>query len=142
LIDWQAKPLTAFEFSEIQPWKKNIVWVKKDFEWSLFDFTKSNYLLKHVRAFHLISDIPDEKIILVQQEDYFGVLSNSRGIIIPTSFSSITNLGSEDEPLYFTAKEVEEAGIVVVIYYNKEGKLLRKQVYEDEEYAHIICPED
>jgi len=54
----------------------------------------------------------------------------------------ITNLGSEDEPLYFTAKEVEEAGIVVVIYYNKDGKLLRKQVYEDEEYAHIICPED
>jgi len=63
-------------------------------------------------------------------------------MIIPTSFSSITNVGSDDDPLYFTAKEVEEAGIVVVIYYNKDGKLLRKQVYEDEEYAHIICPED
>jgi len=142
LIDWEAKPLTVFEFSEIQPWRKNVVWIKKDFEWSLFDFSKSNYLLKHVRAFHLISDKPNEKLAVVQQEDYFGILSNSRGMIIPASFSSITNLGSEDEPLYFTSKEVEEAGIVVVIYYNKEGKLLRKQVYEDEEYAHIICPED
>jgi len=142
LIDWEAKPLTVFEFSEVQPWKKNVAWVKKDFEWSLFDFTKSNYLLKHVKAFHLISDKPDEKIAIVQQENYFGILSNTRGMIIPASFSSITNLGSEDDPLYFTAKEVEEAEIVVVIYYNKEGKLLRKQVYEDEEYAHIICPED
>jgi hypothetical protein len=142
LIDWEAKPLTVFDFSEIQPWKRNVVWVKKDFEWGLFDFSKSNYLLKHVRAFHLISDKPDEKLAIVQQEDYFGILSNTRGMIIPASFSSITNLGSEDEPLYLTAKEFEEAGIVVVIYYNKDGKLLRKQVYEDEEYAHIICPED
>jgi len=142
LIDWEAKPLTAFEFSEIQPWRRNVVWVKKDFEWGLFDFTKPNYLLKHIKAFHLISDKLEEKIAMVQQENYFGILSNSRGMIIPTSFSLITNLGSEDEPLYFTAKEVEEAGIVVVIYYNKDGKLLRKQVYEDEEYAHIICPED
>jgi hypothetical protein len=30
----------------------------------------------------------------------------------------------------------------VVIYYDKDGRLLRKQVYEDEEYAHIICLED
>jgi hypothetical protein len=142
LINWEAKPLTAFEFSEIQPWNKNVVWVKKDTEWSLFDFTKSNYLLRHVKTFHLISDKPTEKLAMVQQENYFGILSNSRGMIIPVSFSSITNLGSEDDPLYFTAKEVEEAGIVVVIYYNKEGKLLRKQVYEDEEYAHVICPED
>jgi len=142
LMDWEAKPLTSFEFFEIQPWKKNVVWVIKDFEWGLFDFSKSNYLLKHVKAFHLISDKPEEKMAMVQQENYFGILSNSRGMIIPTSFSSITNVGSDDDPLYFTAKEVEEAGIVVVIYYNKDGELLRKQVYEDEEYAHIICPED
>ena len=142
LIDWEAKPLTAFEFFEIQPWKKNVIWVIKDFEWSLFDYRQSKDLLRHVKTFHLISDKPEEKLAMVQQENYFGILSNKRGMVIPTSFSLITNLGSDDDPLYFTAKEVEEAGIVVVIYYDQEGKLLRKQVYEDEEYAHIICPED
>jgi len=142
LIDWEAKPLTSFEFFEIQPWKKNIIWAIKDFEWSLFDYRQSKDLLRHVKAFHLISDKPEEKLAMVQQENYFGILSNKRGMVIPTSFSLITNLGSEDDPFYFTAKEVEEAGIVVVIYYDKEGKLLRKQVYEDEEYARIICPED
>jgi hypothetical protein len=142
LIDWETKPLTAFQFSEIQPWKKNVVWAIKDFEWSLFDFRQSKELLKHVKAFHVISDRPEEKLAIVQQENYFGLLSNTRNMIIPTSFSFITNLGSEDDPLYFTAKEVEEAGIVVVIYYDRDGKLLRKQVYEEEEYTHIVCPED
>ncbi len=142
LIDWETKPLTAFQFSEIHPWKKNVIWAIKDSEWSLFDFLQSKELLKHVKAFHVISNKPDEKIAIVQQENYFGLLSTTRGLLIPASFSSIANLGSEDDPLYFTSKEVEEAGIVVVIYYDKDGKLLRKQVYEDEEYARIVCPED
>jgi len=142
LIDWNGKPLTAFEFLEIQPWKKNVIWAIKDFEWNLIDFRQSKNVLRHVRAFRLISDKPDEKLAMVQQENYFGIVSNKRGMIIPSSFSIITNLGSDDDPLYFTAKEVEEAGIVVVIYYSKEGRVLRKQVYDDEEYARIICPED
>jgi hypothetical protein len=142
LIDWEGRPLTPFEFFEIQPWKKNVIWAIKDFEWSLYDYRQGKDLLRHVKAVHLIADKPEEKLAMVQQENYFGILSNQRGMIIPASFSSITNLGSEDDPLYFTAKEVEEAGVVVVIYYDKEGKVLRKQVYEDEEYAQIICPED
>jgi len=39
----------------------------KKFEWGLFDFTKPNYLLKHIKAFHLISDKLEEKIAMVQQ---------------------------------------------------------------------------
>jgi hypothetical protein len=142
LINWDNTPLTAFEFSEIIPWKENVVWVKKDFEWGLFDFATSNYLLKNIKAFHVIAERQEEKLAMVQQDNYFGILSNIHGVVIPISFSLISNLGSKDEPFYFTTKEVEEAGIVVVLYYNSEGKLLRKQVYEDEEYAHIICPQD
>ncbi|HLZ17521.1 MAG TPA: WG repeat-containing protein, partial [Cyclobacteriaceae bacterium] len=142
LIDWTAQPLTAFEFDEIRPWKKNVIWAKKGYEWTLLDFRQPADVLRHIKTFRVISDKPEEKIALVQQEDYYGVISNERGIVIPTSFSFVTNLGTEDDPLYFTSKEVEEAGIVVVIYYDREGKLLRKQVYEEEEYVHILCPEE
>ncbi len=139
LIDWESKPLTLFEFDEIVPWVENLVWVKKGFEWNLLDFRQSKYNLRHIKNYHIFSDEPKEKIAFVQQENYFGVLSSQRGMIIPLSFTYITNLGSEEEPLYFTAKEVEEASIVVVIYYDKDGKLLHKQVYEEAEYAHIVC---
>ncbi len=142
LIDWNAKPLTLFEFDAIVPWTENEIWAKKGFEWSLIDFKQSKSRLRHIKNFHVFVDRPKEKIAFVQQENYFGVLSSQRGMIIPPSFTYITNLGSDEEPLYFTAKEVEEASMVVVIYYDGEGKLLRKQVYEEDEYARLVCAED
>ncbi len=142
LIDWEAKPITGFDYDEILLWSENVIWTKKGFEWTLTNFREGHDLLRRIKSFRVFSVLPEEKLALVKQENYFGVLSSKNGLIIPPSFSFVLNLGSESEPLYFTAKEVEEAGIVVVIYYDRSGKLLRKQVYEDEEYARIVCPED
>lgn len=142
LIDSNGKGLGTFEYDEIQPWTTGIVWVKKDFDWSLIDFRTSRKILTRIKNFQLIKNSTDERLAIVKQDNLFGVVSSAHGIIIPPSFTFLINLGSEEEPLYFTSKDVEEAGIVVVIYYDKTGKLLRKQVYEDEEYARIVCPQD
>jgi hypothetical protein len=88
----------------------------------------------------VIADSPDEKIAIVKQKNSFGVISNTKGIVIPFTFSDIINIGSRDEPMYFTEKHVTEASIFVVIYYNKLGKLLRREVYEElEDYEKIYC---
>ncbi|MFM7485659.1 MAG: hypothetical protein ACKO13_01935, partial [Cytophagales bacterium] len=71
-----------------------------------------------------------------------GVISSQFGIVIPVNFSMVTNIGSLEQPLYFTDKEVEEAGVHVVIYYDAAGKFIRKQVYEDEEFETIVCDDD
>lgn len=141
-ISPDGKVLGAFEYDEIQPWANGLVWVKKDFDWGLIDLRDSKKILTRIKNFQLIKNKPEEKIAVVKQDNLFGVVSNRHGTIIPPSFTFVINLGSEEEPLYFTSKDVEEAGIVVVIYYDKTGKLLRKQVYEDEEYARIVCPQD
>ncbi|MBS1681605.1 MAG: WG repeat-containing protein [Bacteroidetes bacterium] len=142
LINWQAKNIIGFEFDDIQPWNNTALWVKKGFEWILVDFRANRKLLSHIKNYSLLKNTIEEKIALVKQDNFFGVVSSIHGIIIPPSFTEINNLGSESEPLYFTSKEVEEAGIVVVIYYDRNGKLLRKQVYEEEEYAKIACTTD
>jgi hypothetical protein len=54
----------------------------------------------------------------------------------------VINVGSPEKPFYFTDKRVEEAEIDVVIYYDHKGKLIRKQVYESNEYEMIYCEED
>lgn len=142
LIDKAGKAIGNFEYDEIQPWADSIVWTKKDFEWNLIDIHRQKKILTHIKDFHLIKDRSAEKIAIVKQENFYGVASTSKGLIIAPGFSVVINLGSEDEPFYFTSKEVEEVGIVAVIYYDKNGNLIRKQVYEDEEYARIVCPED
>jgi hypothetical protein len=42
--------------------------------------------------------------------------------------------------LYFTEKHIEEASMYVVIYYDREGKFLRKEAYSSEDYERIYCP--
>jgi hypothetical protein len=131
--------VTEFEYDEILPWKENVIWVKKNFSWTLFDYVTSKVIIDRIKRFDTWLDGETEKLYRIQRENFFGVISSSKGVIIPPTFSMILNVGSDEVPLYFTDKEVEEAGVHVVIYYNQNGKFLRKQVYEDEEFEQVAC---
>jgi hypothetical protein len=139
LMDWNGKSVTEFVYDEILPWKENAIWVKKNFSWTLFDYVTSKIITDRIKRFDTWLDGETEKLYRIQRENFFGVISSSKGVIIPPTFSMILNVGSNEVPLYFTDKEVEEAGVHVVIYYNQNGKFLRKQVYEDEEFEQVAC---
>jgi hypothetical protein len=139
LIDLRAKPVTDFEFSEVQAWSDSVILVKKDFQWKLINYYTQKVLLDRVKGFTWIRNSEEEKIIRIQRENYFGIVSNKQGVIIAPTLTDIINLGRVDHPFYFTEKQVEEAGIFVVLYYDHTGKLVRKQAYEEEEYDRILC---
>ena len=140
-IDWNNKPISGFEFSEIQPWSDSLAWVRKNQLWMLYNLKLRKVVLDNVKRIRLIQNKPEEKIAIIQRDKDYGVIHNKRGIVIPLNFSDIVNVGSSDRPLYFTEKHVEEASVFVVIYYNSEGKMLRKEVYEHDDYERIYCPE-
>jgi hypothetical protein len=133
LIRWDNKPVTPFEFEEIKYWNDSSALVKKNFNWILYNFIEKKVVIESVKKFKWVADTEQEKIMIFQQENDYGVLSNKRGLIIDPTFSDIINLGSSSVPLYFTEKQVEEAGIYVVIYYDKDGRQLRKQVFETDD---------
>jgi hypothetical protein len=139
IIGQDEKPVTNFEFDEILYWNDSTAWVKKNFLWSLYNITSKTSKLGKIRSFQVISQNGKEQVVRVQQDNHFGVLSNAGGVIIPVTFNDVINIGSDEKPLYFTEKRVEEAGIYVVIYYNDKGKFIRKEVYEDADYAKIYC---
>ena len=76
---------------------------------------------------------------IVHQHTNYGVVHNQKGTIIPISYNDVVNVGSDEKPLYFTEKQVEEAAIFVVLYYNDKGELLRTAVYDQEEYDKLHC---
>lgn len=139
LIGWDNKPITPFEFEEINFWNDSTALVKRNFYWMLYNFIDKRMVVDKIRSFKIVSDSPKEKIMIVQQENKYGVLSNTRGMIVPATFSDIVNVGSATQPLYFTEKHVEEAAVFVVIYYDKDGVQLRKYVYEGSDYEKIYC---
>lgn len=139
LIGWDNKPVVPFEFEEIRYWSDSSALVKKNFNWIIYNFVEKKIILDKIKTFKWVLDTDQEKIMILQQENSYGVMSNKRGVIIPATFTDIVNLGSATVPLYFTEKHVEEASIFVVIYYDKNGKQLRRQVYEAEDYERVYC---
>lgn len=139
IITSSGDAVTGFDFEEIKYWNDSSAWVKQNFYWSIFSIKDKAFQLQKVRAFQPIKDQKDEKIFRVQQDNYFGIVSNKHGVVISPTFTEVINVGSEEKPFYFTEKHVEEADIYVVIYYNSRGKLVRKQVYEEDEYEKIYC---
>jgi hypothetical protein len=139
IVGWDMKPLTPFEYDEVVPWQGDQIWVKQNRQWILMDFKTKEILLDKVRAFSWIRKSNTENLLRIQRENFFGVISSTRGVIIPPTFHEVINLGTSDRPFYFTEKQVEEAGIYVVIYYNAEGKLVRRQALEEEEYEKLAC---
>jgi hypothetical protein len=139
IITAGEEPVTAFEFDEIRYWNDTAAWVKKNFAWAIYSIRSKETKLARIRSFQNVKDTGNERIVRVQQDNHFGIVSNRKGVIIPPTFTEILNIGSEEKPFYFTEKRVEEAGIYVVIYYNAQGKMVRKQVYEEEEYDKIYC---
>lgn len=138
-IGWNNKPLSNFEFEEVLFWNDSVAWVKKNFNWKLYHIFDKKILLDKVKRFKWVENTDDEKVLIFQQENNLGVISNKRGIIIQPTFSDIINVGSPENPLYFTEKHVEEASIFVVIYYSKSGMQLFRQIFEEEDYDRIYC---
>ncbi len=141
LIDPQRKGPDSFTYEEVLPWNRDQCWVKQQGQWLLIVVTTRIAVLSGVKRFEPIGGTSQEKFLLYHRENYFGVISSTQGIIIPSAFSDVINVGSEDDPVFFTEKFIEEADIYIVIYYDRQGKFLRKQVYEKEEYHLIYCDE-
>lgn len=142
IIGWDAKPQTEFEFLEIQPWTESVIWASRNHQWILINYRTKEILFDKIRDFSYLRNEAAEKLVIIHRDGYYGVLSNTHGQVIAPTFHDILNLGTAETPLYFTEKRVEEAGIYVVIYYDKNGKLIRRQAYEEEEYDRIYCDEN
>jgi hypothetical protein len=142
LIDWSNKSITPFEYEEILYWNDSCALVRKDYQWMVYNFIEKKTVADQIRKFTWLRETPGDKLAIVQQEHSYGVLSSRKGFVLQPTFSDIINLGSPSKPLYFTEKHVEEASIYVVIYYDENGQLLRRQVFENDDYERIYCSQN
>lgn len=138
-IDLTNKPVTAIEYEQILHWTDSVALVKAPAGWSLLNLYTRKVELGNIKSFRPIRETKGEKLYIFQSASDMGVLSSSAGVVIPFRFTDIINVGSADTPVYFTEKHVPEASLFVVIYYDSQGKLIRKDVYEQDDYERIYC---
>ena len=69
----------------------------------------------------------------------YGLLDNREGVQLNPGFNDIINLGTAEEPVFFTEKYIPEADYFVVIYYNQKMEVIRKQVFDSGNYDQVYC---
>jgi len=142
-LGWDNKPFSTFDFDEIKYWDDSVALVRKGSYWSFYDIAARTIVVGNLRNITMIENSTEEKIAILQKDDNYGVISNRTNIVIPVAFSDVINLGSADEPLYFTEKHIEEASVYIVIYYDRFGNMLRKEIYDAAaDYDKIYCSDN
>lgn len=141
-VSQQLKDESKFEFDEISYWNDSVALVKKNMQWMLYSISEKKIISNRFKDVRFITNTEQEKVAIIHQDEHYGVIDNDKGTILSCNYNDIVNLGSQEEPLYFTDKFIPEADIHVVIYYNSKGKILRKQAYETHDYEKIYCEEN
>jgi hypothetical protein len=139
-VSFENKSLTEIEFQEIVPWTDSLALVKNGDQYQLLNVFTGKPLMENITSYTAIRNHVHDRLFIIRQHEDMGVMrSSDNKFIIPVKFSDIVNVGSADEPVYFTEKHVPEASIFVVIYYDSDGQLIRREVYEQDEYERIYC---
>lgn len=140
LVDTDNKDVTGYKFEEILDWNDSVALVKSKGAWGLYDIKHNRYTYEGISEYKVLRNDDKEKILLIIKNNQSGILSNKYGEVVSATFNDIINIGTAEMPVYFAEKYIIEAKFFVVIYYDAAGKILRKQIFTDEEeYEKIYC---
>nr|WP_302180110.1 WG repeat-containing protein [Chryseosolibacter indicus] len=138
-IDWENKPASPFTFNEVKYWGDTLAFVRQNDIWKFYNLYRRKTTGDNFREIKFVSELPDERVAIVYPDYGAGILSSKRGEIIRPSFNFISNVGSQEEPCYLTEKHVEEASVYIIMYYDKDGKMIMRKVYDDDDYEKVLC---
>lgn len=142
IINKYNEEVIPFEFEEIKYWNDSSAFIKKDFDWKLYNMRSNEIIIEHIKSVENISVSSEEIIAKMLLNNNFGLISNTRGNIIPAVYQDIRNMGTQESPFYLAEKNIEEADFYVTIYYNGDGEIIYKQAYEADDFDKIYCEEN
>lgn len=126
-------------YDRIAYWSDSTFLGQNEGLWSIVNMADNSSILSGVLYYEYITDTPEEKVLLVRKEEGYGVYHSQKGMIIPTVFHDVMNLGDDEKQLYFTETAVSEADIYVTVYYNENGEKLFSEAYRGEVYENLVC---
>lgn len=127
------------EFEQIEYWSDTSFLGLQNGSWSIVHMSDDRELLSDINYYEYIKNTSKEKILLIRKEEGYGVFHSEKGLIVPTVFHDVMNLGNDETQLYFTETAVSEADIYVVVYYDTNGEKIHSEAYREEVYEDLVC---
>ncbi|HEX7016555.1 MAG TPA: WG repeat-containing protein, partial [Cyclobacteriaceae bacterium] len=139
IIDFNNSVRIPFKYDGFRFWNDSAAWARDGGVWKIIDVNKGAVQVDNIQEFRIISESDKEIIVIVRRDAHFGILSSTRGVVIPIEYTEIENVGTTESPLFLAEKHVREADLSVVIYYDADGNAVRHQALEPEEYDQLSC---
>lgn len=141
LVDRGNNELMPLVYEEVRYWNDSVALVKEASFWSLYNFRDQQIVYGGIKTIHTINSNESEKVSLILKDSGYGILSNLRGEVISATYDDVINVGTQENPVYLAEKLIAEADFYVIIYYDKKGKVIRKQALDAKDYPSIYCEE-
>ena len=139
MIDLDNQKVMDFKYKKIEYWTDSTALVQNDEnKWQIAEFD-GEVIYDNIYDYSWIKNDASEKVIQINIDAKYGVISNRKGEVISPTFNDIVNIGTTEEPIYFTEKNIREAAFFVVIYYDNNGNILRREAFTADEYDRIYC---
>ncbi len=140
IVDGKNKKLLDFQFETIEYWNDTAALALKDNQWGFYSMGSGEQKGPLFDDFSIIHDNPGgAKMVEIRIGAKFGVYSNFKGEIISPTYNDIVNVGSPEKPILFCEVNLREADFLVILYFNGNGEIIRKQAMDGEEYMKIYC---
>ena len=131
--------LTKKGFDEIHFFQDSIAIVLKDKKWKILDLDKNK--TRKGKSFDEIEIIGkgSQKILKVKVNGKEGLYNPKTKWFLEATFNNITNVGSNELPIFCCEKYVPEASIYAIVYYNQHGKKIRQTILDEKSFHKISC---
>ena len=125
-------------YSEIRYLNDSVAILNNNFRWIFWDIKNHRPLLDNVSDYW-IHEVAGQKVYKIFKGIGYGIWTAELGTILNSTFSEISIVSKGEKIIYIAEKWVEEADIVIMLYYNKQGDQFRKEVLSTAEYEDLTC---
>ncbi len=130
--------LTPVIYKEIRYLNDSIASLNHNFRWLFWHLGKGAVLLDNISDYQTYR-VGDEVYFKVLKGVGYGIWSPKRGLVLNPTFTEISVWTKDRQVLFVAEKWVEEADLVVLLYYNGTGKLVQKSILSTAEYHRLQC---
>jgi hypothetical protein len=138
IINRSDSLIVPANYHEIRYMNDTVAILNRNFRWSFWDISHRKSLLDNVSDYW-VHEAGGQKVYKIFKGIGYGIWSPESGTILNPTFSEISIVSKGNEVVYIAEKWVDEADIVIMLYYNDRGGLFRKEVLSTAEYEDLTC---
>ena len=139
LIDIDENEVLPFEYEDIRFWNDSVVWTQKEKLWTLQNIRTGELVVEEALRINIVFQNGEMKYATYFKGEGLGLIGGSGAVLLKPKFNEITNIGSDEEPIFLVELYSEEANYYVVFYLNKDGERIASNAYTPRQYERLIC---